>query len=83
MIYVWHSAKISSLFTFPSKSPVFIGIPGGEESSATLHPLFTPPTSLFIGIPEGLVKSEEYFRVCFHIIFIGQDYDMTTLLYQD
>ena len=26
------------------------------------------------------VKSEEYFRVCFHIIFIGQDYDMTTHL---
>ena len=44
---------------------------------------YTPPTSLFIGIPEGLVKSEEYFRVCFHIIFIGQDYDMTILLYQD
>lgn len=39
-----------------------------------------PLTSLFIGIPEGLVKSEEYFRVCFHIIFIGQDYDMTTHL---
>lgn len=39
-----------------------------------------PSTSLFIGIPEGLVKSEEYFRVCFHIIFIGQDYDMTTHL---
>lgn len=42
-----------------------------------------PSTSLFIGIPEGLVKSEKYFRVCFHIIFIGQDYDMTTLLYLD
>ena len=42
--------------------------------------LFTSAIALFIGIPEGLVKSEEYFRVCFHIIFIGQDYDMTTHL---
>ena len=31
----------SSLFTFPSESPVFIGIPRGEEFAATLHPLFT------------------------------------------
>lgn len=27
--------------------------------------LFTSAIALFIGIPEGLVKSEEYFRVCF------------------
>ena len=31
----------SSLFTFPSEAPVFIGIPRGEEFAATLHPLFT------------------------------------------
>ena len=31
----------SSLFTFPSETPVFIGIPRGEEFAATLHPLFT------------------------------------------
>ena len=29
------------LFTFRSESPVFIGIPGGEEYSGTLHLLFT------------------------------------------
>ena len=39
-----------------------------------------PSTALFIGVSRGKVKSEEYFRVCFHIIFIGQDYDMTTHL---
>jgi len=31
----------SSLFTFPSETPVFIGIPRGEEFAATLHPHFT------------------------------------------
>ena len=36
-----HPAKYSSLFTKSPESPVFIGISGGEESSATLHPLFT------------------------------------------
>ena len=35
------TAKSSSLFTFRSESPVFIGIPGGEEYSGTLHLLFT------------------------------------------
>jgi len=55
----------------------------GEEWVKSCCELFTSAIALFIGIPEGLVKSEEYFRVCFHIIFIGQDYDMTTLLYQD
>ena len=52
-------------------------VKSGWRAAANSSP---PPTSLFIGIPEGLVKSEEYFRVCFHIIFIGQDYDMTTHL---
>ena len=33
--------KYSSLFTFCSESPVFIGIPRGEEYSDTLHLLFT------------------------------------------
>ena len=56
---------------------IFIGVMCGLFVVANFSP---PPTSLFIGIPEGLVKSEEYFRVCFHIIFIGQDYDMTTHL---
>ena len=52
----------------------------GEEWEKSCCELFTSAIALFIGIPEGLVKSEEYFRVCFHIIFIGQDYDMTTHL---
>ena len=54
-----------------------IWVKSGWRAAANSSP---PPTSLFIGIPEGLVKSEEYFRVCFHIIFIGQDYNMTTHL---
>ena len=33
--------KYSSLFTFRSESPVFIGIPRGEELFVSLHPLFT------------------------------------------
>ena len=33
--------KYSSLFTFPSEPPVFIGIQRGEEFLDTLHPLFT------------------------------------------
>ena len=51
----------------------------GEEWVKSCCELFTPAIALFIGIPEGLVKSEEYFRVCFHIIFIGQDYDISGL----
>ena len=35
------SAKYSSLFTKSPESPVFIGIPRGEEYSGTLHLLFT------------------------------------------
>ena len=34
-------AKYSSLFTKSPESPVFIGIPRGEEYSGTLHLLFT------------------------------------------
>ena len=36
-----HPAKYSSLFTKSPESPVFIGIPRGEEYSGTLHLLFT------------------------------------------
>ena len=39
--YAKLTKKYSSLFTFRSESPVFIGIPGGEEYSGTLHLLFT------------------------------------------
>ena len=39
--YTRLTKKYSSLFTFRSESPVFIGIPGGEEYSGTLHLLFT------------------------------------------
>jgi hypothetical protein len=39
--YAKLTKKYSSLFTFCSESPVFIGIPGGEEYSGTLHLLFT------------------------------------------
>ena len=39
--YAKLTKKYSSLFTFRSESPVFIGIPGGEEYSDTLHLLFT------------------------------------------
>ena len=35
-------AKYSSLFTKSPESPVFIGIPRGEELFLSLHPLFTP-----------------------------------------
>ena len=33
--------KYSSLFTFRPETPVFIGIPRGEELFLSLHPLFT------------------------------------------
>ena len=33
--------KYSSLFTFRPETPVFIGIPRGEELFVSLHPLFT------------------------------------------
>jgi len=33
--------KNSSLFTFSSETPVFIGVSRGEEFLLTLHPLFT------------------------------------------
>ena len=39
--YTRLTKKYSSLFTFRSESPVFIGIPRGEEYSGTLHLLFT------------------------------------------
>ena len=39
--YAKLTKKYSSLFTFRSESPVFIGIPRGEEYSGTLHLLFT------------------------------------------
>ncbi len=39
--YTRLTKKYSSLFTFRSESPVFIGIPRGEEYSDTLHLLFT------------------------------------------
>ena len=39
--YAKLTKKYSSLFTFRSESLVFIGIPGGEEYSGTLHLLFT------------------------------------------
>ena len=42
-----------------------IWVKSGEEWVKSCCELFTPAIALFIGIPEGLVKSEEYFRVCF------------------
>ena len=39
--YAKLTKKYSSLFTFRSESPVFIGIPRGEECLGTLHLLFT------------------------------------------
>ena len=45
--YAKLTKKYSSLFTFRSESPVFIGIPGGEEYSGTLHLLFTYSSPLF------------------------------------
>ena len=59
-----------------------IWVKSGEEWVKSCCELFTPANLPVYRYFQGKVKSEEYFRVCFHIIFIGQDYDMTTLLYQ-
>ena len=64
----------SSLFTFPSETPVFIGIPRGEEFAATLHPLFTTlhrfqrPTGVNcsarpLGVPEGVCHKSGCWRI--------------------
>ena len=37
-----YEAIIKILFTFRPGTPVFIGIPRGEEFFSSLHPLFTP-----------------------------------------
>ena len=39
--YSNYTLKYSSLFTFRPETPVFIGIPRGEELFVSLHPLFT------------------------------------------
>ncbi|MQM58892.1 hypothetical protein F7D97_12215 [Prevotella copri] len=50
----------------------------GEEWVKSCCELFTSANIPVYRYSEGF--GEEYFRVCFHIIFIGQDYDMTTHL---
>ena len=67
--YAKLTKKYSSLFTFRSESPVFIGIPGGEEYSDTLHLLFTT-LHLFVSADlrfflrlDALCLGEEWGRV--------------------
>lgn len=55
-----------------------IWVKSGEKWVKSCCELFTPANLPVYRYSGGL--GEEYFRVCFHIIFIGQDYDMTTHL---
>ena len=50
-------AKYSSLFTKSPESPVFIGIPRGEEYSGTLHLLFTTLHPLVLADLQSIYQS--------------------------